>query len=412
MTMFRFLPIVAILSVIHAATALSETLSQGLAAYDRKDYATAFPVLKEWAERGNPIAQFHFGALYDRGNGIAKDQEIAFEWFEKAAAQGHRDALFNVALSLLTAGGTEKDPDRAQLLLREVDRFGKGDMEAYLYLELWSRYGKAFERLPPALDFLRERADAGDAWAQSTHGRYIQRWQNDREEALKWAWKAADAGSMTDKLAVYVDALLHEGIAANHAALSPHMEDLAQAKDLGYGLWGVYRAIEGGGLEQASVLATAMLQGPNSDPTMERTLRSKILLRAVDSLLALWTGKDTQGEAPPIDRLLAANKDFVLLYLDRDQLRADFMSATGCLSPYLVQVYLYGIGSPQDVVEAHKFNILAEKCRLEHADDLPNVFRINFRRQQDDLARFASPDVLREARIRAAQWWLETLRKP
>jgi len=41
-------------------------------------------------------AQNNLGAMYFTGEGVARDEKKAIEWFEKAAAQGNEDARANL----------------------------------------------------------------------------------------------------------------------------------------------------------------------------------------------------------------------------------------------------------------------------------------------------------------------------
>ena len=55
-------------------------LDEGVAAYDRGDYATA---LREWrplAEQGNAKAQYNLGAMYYSGLGVPQDYAEAVKW--------------------------------------------------------------------------------------------------------------------------------------------------------------------------------------------------------------------------------------------------------------------------------------------------------------------------------------------
>jgi TPR repeat protein len=48
------------------------------------------------AARGEPVAMFDLGAMYERGVGVDPDKAAARKWYERAAAKGHpqaRDAL-------------------------------------------------------------------------------------------------------------------------------------------------------------------------------------------------------------------------------------------------------------------------------------------------------------------------------
>jgi uncharacterized protein len=74
-------------------TAIHETLSKGLAAYEQQQYEEALKLLLPIAEAGNPEAQFRVGGIYDGGYGVQQDEETACTWYKKAAAQGHTLAL-------------------------------------------------------------------------------------------------------------------------------------------------------------------------------------------------------------------------------------------------------------------------------------------------------------------------------
>ena len=45
------------------------------------------------AEKNNDKAQFELGNAYLTGNGVEENDEIAMEWFEKAAEHGNEKAL-------------------------------------------------------------------------------------------------------------------------------------------------------------------------------------------------------------------------------------------------------------------------------------------------------------------------------
>lgn len=48
------------------------------------------------AEWGNPYAQYLLGKLYLSGDGVPQDKDAAYDWFQKAQAQGHDYAGFFV----------------------------------------------------------------------------------------------------------------------------------------------------------------------------------------------------------------------------------------------------------------------------------------------------------------------------
>jgi TPR repeat protein len=61
---------------------------QGISAYKRGEYTTAFVLWKKAAERGNqPEAMYQLGMLYANGEGVKQDITIAEEWLKKALAK-------------------------------------------------------------------------------------------------------------------------------------------------------------------------------------------------------------------------------------------------------------------------------------------------------------------------------------
>jgi hypothetical protein len=62
------------------------TYSNGMDAYDRKDYATALEQFKlNWSKLGWPESGLMLGVMYLQGQGTARDPKQAAEWFDKVA---------------------------------------------------------------------------------------------------------------------------------------------------------------------------------------------------------------------------------------------------------------------------------------------------------------------------------------
>jgi hypothetical protein len=88
---------------------------EGLAAYDRGDYATA---LREWrplGEQGNAVAQFFLGFIYDNGQGVRHDYAEAVKWYRRAAEQDHADAQNNLGFMYDRGRGVWQDYVQAHL---------------------------------------------------------------------------------------------------------------------------------------------------------------------------------------------------------------------------------------------------------------------------------------------------------
>jgi hypothetical protein len=87
-------------------------LDEGLAAYERGDYAAALQLLVPLADGGDARAQYLIGLAYDRGNGVRQDYARAADWYRKAAVQGAPDA--RASLGALYARGQGVPQDYAQ----------------------------------------------------------------------------------------------------------------------------------------------------------------------------------------------------------------------------------------------------------------------------------------------------------
>jgi TPR repeat protein len=71
----------------------------GYAAYSKQDYQTAFNYYQKAAAQGDANAQCNLGYMYDtNGCGVIKNESTAVEWYKKAAAQGHTVAQKNLLL--------------------------------------------------------------------------------------------------------------------------------------------------------------------------------------------------------------------------------------------------------------------------------------------------------------------------
>ncbi|MFZ2302648.1 MAG: tetratricopeptide repeat protein [Gallionella sp.] len=68
-----------------------------------KDDVKAAEWYQKAAEQGIAFAQYKLGAMYDKGEGVPKDAAKAVEWWEKAAAQGNGAA--QESLKHLSANG-------------------------------------------------------------------------------------------------------------------------------------------------------------------------------------------------------------------------------------------------------------------------------------------------------------------
>ena len=63
---------------------------------------------KRAAKKGNAVAQFDLAMMYASGNGVKKNESIAFNWFQKSARNDHVEAKYYMGLSFLQGRGVKK----------------------------------------------------------------------------------------------------------------------------------------------------------------------------------------------------------------------------------------------------------------------------------------------------------------
>jgi len=82
---------------LSGAAFASSPFEEGLAAYNRGDYAQAWGILKPLADAENADAQFMIAEMYAGGQGVAKDEQEAIKWVFKAAENGNLKAQDTLA---------------------------------------------------------------------------------------------------------------------------------------------------------------------------------------------------------------------------------------------------------------------------------------------------------------------------
>lgn len=88
--------IAALLLGLLVTRAWGDDLQDGIAALNRKDYASAVRRLEPLAQAGNAQAQWRLGLLYFHGHGVPESDAQALQWFERAARQGNADGQYHV----------------------------------------------------------------------------------------------------------------------------------------------------------------------------------------------------------------------------------------------------------------------------------------------------------------------------
>jgi TPR repeat protein len=104
-----FLTLIAVfLLLTGTARADGDAYATGMAALKAKDYQTAFDILLPLAESGDSKAQYEIGYMYDRGLGRPEDNQMAVPYFRNAAEQGNPRAQVEMGdYAKWGAGGVE-----------------------------------------------------------------------------------------------------------------------------------------------------------------------------------------------------------------------------------------------------------------------------------------------------------------
>jgi hypothetical protein len=70
----------------------AHAFDKGFLAYMINDFTTALIEWRKKAELGNATAQTNIGDLYEAGNGVLKNNVLAYQWYSLGAANGSNSA--------------------------------------------------------------------------------------------------------------------------------------------------------------------------------------------------------------------------------------------------------------------------------------------------------------------------------
>jgi TPR repeat protein len=174
------------------------------------DYATAIPIYRSLAEKGDVSAQMRLGFFYESGAGLKRDWVESAKWFSKAADGGDERAVF--VLSFLGRYWRHQEGARAPPIIYElvekVARSGFAVAQFSLGVMNYPIGDPSFDAakgsLAQALVWYRRAAEQGDIRAQVALGlAYAQGIGvvQDYIEADKWFNIAASRAKSADELA-------------------------------------------------------------------------------------------------------------------------------------------------------------------------------------------------------------------
>ncbi len=173
----------------------------------------AFEWYRKAAEQEHVKAQYSLGLCYDNGTGVAQNKKLAFEWYRKAAEHGLASAQCNLGYCYGKGAGVAQNKKLAFEWYRKAAK--QGDKTAKNNLEILNDRNETLGIVipidPPCeiTEEMLQKVDAhtrdnykkaldGDTEAMLSMSRY---WSlgyfgyEDKEEALRWAYKAANLGN-------------------------------------------------------------------------------------------------------------------------------------------------------------------------------------------------------------------------
>lgn len=156
---------------------------------DEREYTTAYDIL---LRNGSPEAQYYIGLMYARGQGVAKDYDVAVSWFMKAYNSGHLGAAFFLGKMHATGIGLTKDSTAA---IRYFSECADTDVRAQFEIGLLYFNDDQIPRnLVESAKWMLRAAENGHTEAQFMIGQYYKNGagvHKDIDKALGWLTAAA-----------------------------------------------------------------------------------------------------------------------------------------------------------------------------------------------------------------------------
>ncbi|HEX4634671.1 MAG TPA: hypothetical protein VH189_00720 [Rhizomicrobium sp.] len=93
------------------------------------DLPSAIKFLTLAADKGQAVAQYRLGTLYERGQGVAADPGKAMHWYELAASQGNRKAMHNLAVAYASGPPAKRNMTEAARWFTKAAALGLADSQ-------------------------------------------------------------------------------------------------------------------------------------------------------------------------------------------------------------------------------------------------------------------------------------------
>jgi uncharacterized protein len=213
--------------IFFSANTFASPFEDGMSAYNKGDYSTAYNMLKPIAEQGDASAQFNLGLLYLDGKGLPQDYTEAAGWFRRAAEQGDAGAQNNLGTFYSQGLGVVQDYAEAARWYRKAAEQGYAAAQNSLgnmYID-----GKGvYSNWQEAIKLYRASAKQGNSTAQYNLGIHLldSAFGINEPEARQWL-KIAAQGS-DPKIASLAQKELNR-LVSHEAAVEQSLEEQAES---------------------------------------------------------------------------------------------------------------------------------------------------------------------------------------
>lgn len=193
---------------------------RGLAAYEIGDYGVALEAWLPLAKRGDAAAQHNLAVLYDHGQGVPEDDELALKWYRRAAENGHAASQYTLGLIYSKGHGVQRDMREALDWYQQAAE--QGHVESQYILGVLYDFGKGVPRDDEAaVKWYRQAAEQGDARAQYNLALMYDFGQgglDDAKAAVQWYRLSAEQGNAKAQYMLGVAYLQGDGVAVDYQA--------------------------------------------------------------------------------------------------------------------------------------------------------------------------------------------------
>lgn len=170
-----------------------------LDAWNQGDTLRALSLWRVLAANGDMHSQYNLGVVFDQGNGVPRDVNLAESYYRDAAAQGYQDALFNLAV-LLEERGTKPGSEHWQEMMHAYSVLASaGRADAQFRIAFFYDTGEGLAKdLEQAARWYHAAAEQGHADAAANLARCFAMGEGlERSDtmAFKWYTVAAELGN-------------------------------------------------------------------------------------------------------------------------------------------------------------------------------------------------------------------------